>query len=567
MKPVRNGIDSVGIRNQTRDDEVLFLARLHERKRVMTFAEMARLVHETHGKTRFTVVGPDEGELPALREFIADHPHVPLSYEGTISPGAGPERLARATMYILPSVGEVFPMTVLEALSVETPTILTADCGIAPELRRSDAALISDGSASDLARKVRVLLESPERREEIAKNGLRTIGSSYSADAVASSLIELYAGATRRAGVLWMTNTSAPYRVPVWNALAESLPLEVMLLESDRRLTRDSNNRGADWAVASQANAGFGVTHLKTAVVRRGEARYYLGWVKRSLMRTRTAVVLGGWESLVYWSALLQAKREGLRTVGFYESHRLSQAYRSGTIAFLRGWFFRSLDAVVTPGPASTEALLDLGVERSRIWQGFNAVDVAAIRAKVMQAPKVPRDKAGLRLVYVGQLIARKNVSDLIEALVDFPDASLTIVGIGEQRRDLEELVSQKGIDVHRVRFIGYVHGEDIPDLLLEHDALVLPSKSEVWGLVVNEALACGLHVIVSSRAGVARSVAHHPGVVICEPTPAGITSALHRLGSAERVPLPPIWKETPERFAGVFLDAISGQHQTRPSK
>jgi glycosyltransferase involved in cell wall biosynthesis len=559
VSSVRNGIEPTSIRQRARDPEVLFLARLHKRKRVLAFAEMARLVHETHGDVRFTVVGPDEGDLPALLKFIADHPAVPLTYEGAVSPGASSERIARASIYVLPSVGEVFPMTVLEALSVETPAVITADCGIAVELNEKRAAAVTGGDAGSLADTVRELLDDPRRRKELASNGLDAVATLYSADAVAQALTDGYSTVSAPPSLLWITNTAAPYRIPTWAWIGRSTSLEVLLLETDERLAHDDNNRGRDWAIAAQAHDNFVIRSARTAVVKRGEGRFYFGWLARRDVRGRHAVLLGGWESPFYWVVLAQAKLAGVRTVGFYESHHGSQGHHRGVIAVVRRRFFAALDAVVTPGPAATEAVVEMGVPSSRIHEGFNAVDVTSIRRLVEERQGArPRPEGGLRLIYVGQLIPRKNLRNLILALSAVPDATLTIIGTGSQREELQELARSTITDPNRVRFLGYMPGSEVPALMVDHDVLVLPSVSEVWGLVVNEALACGLHVLVSRRAGVARSVESHPGVLLCGTEVDDLRESLRRLDVTERVSEPPIWKETPEAFGEVFLRAMS---------
>ncbi|WP_445441829.1 glycosyltransferase [Clavibacter sp. km1a] len=192
---VRNGVAPVSVTRHREPDavpEVLFLARLHPRKRVLAFAAMAALLHERGVRARFAVVGPDEGDLPALTAFIAARPGLPLVHEGSIAPGASTERLAAADVYVLPSVREVFPMTVLEALAVGTPVVLTEDCGIAAELRAAGAALVTDGSPDGLASAVALLLSSPETRAEVAAGMRRSLDEDLGISAVVETLLRAY---------------------------------------------------------------------------------------------------------------------------------------------------------------------------------------------------------------------------------------------------------------------------------------------------------------------------------------------------------------------------------------
>lgn len=561
VAPIRNGLKPRSASREQHRSEVLFLARLHPRKRVIAFAEMAKLVHKTASELEFRVVGPDDGDLGALQDFISANPSVPLSYDGAIAPGTAPDHLAKAAVYVLPSTGEVFPMTVLESLSVGTPTIITSDCGIANELRAHNAVLVSNGTPEDLARKVSNIIADQTLAARLSSNGHRAINELYDIDVVAVELISHYETVQRRPRVTWITNASAPYRVPIWNELGNSTELGVVLLETDQHLAGDSaNNRGRDWRISAQGPTRYAVSSLRTAAVKRGEARYYLGWVPRRWIVKKDAVLLGGWESPIYWLALGQAKCAGVRAVGFYESHLQSQRHARGPLAWARARYFRSLDAVVTPGPAATDALVRMGVPPARVYEGFNAVDITKIRAARLRKTPTQRATDLIRLLFVGQLIPRKNLEAVLRALADRPQIRLTVVGVGPLRQQLEDFVRLEVPDPSRVTFTGYVEGKDLPAILVDHDALVLPSTEEVWGLVVNEALAAGLRVIVSDRAGVAQSVQDHPGVFLCRPTSVAVGEALDRLGDvSDPILNPPVLSHTPERFAAVFRAALFG--------
>lgn len=192
---IRNGVSSVSVarpRDADRDPEVLFLARLHPRKRVLAFAEMAALLHGRGVRARFAVVGPDEGDLAALTAFIAAHPGLPLAHEGSIAPGTSGARLAAADVYVLPSVREVFPMTVLEAMAVATPVVMTRDCGIADELEAFGAAAVTDGSAEELADAVEAILTREPVRDALVAGMRRAVAESFGIRAVVDGLVDVY---------------------------------------------------------------------------------------------------------------------------------------------------------------------------------------------------------------------------------------------------------------------------------------------------------------------------------------------------------------------------------------
>jgi len=98
--------------------------------------------------------------------------------------------------------------------------------------------------------------------------------------------------------------------------------------------------------------------------------------------------------------------------------------------------------------------------------------------------------------LYVGRLTAVKNLPFLINAFKNRLDLTLNIVGFGEQEEYLKSIAGDN------VNFLGAVDNKKLPQVYQENDVFILPSKSEVWGLVVEEALNNGLPVLISDRVG-----------------------------------------------------------------
>ncbi|MEU2286246.1 glycosyltransferase [Streptomyces sp. NPDC013178] len=195
-----NGLRPAPVEAGTRprgDHEVIFLARLHPRKRPEAFVEMAALVHKETPEARFTLYGADEGSLAAVNRLVADRGLTEVvSYGGALEHSAALEAYRKATVYVLPSVHEPFPMTVLEALAEGTPVVCTDSSGIAAELARRQAALVTDGSPEALADAVAALLVDEELRRGLAEAGRRAIDEVFSIRAVVDRLEDVYRGRT-----------------------------------------------------------------------------------------------------------------------------------------------------------------------------------------------------------------------------------------------------------------------------------------------------------------------------------------------------------------------------------
>ncbi|MEU0058218.1 glycosyltransferase [Streptomyces sp. NPDC006334] len=178
---------------------VIFLARLHPRKRPEAFVEMAALVHKEIPEARFTLYGANEGSLPAVNSLVAERGLTGVvSYGGALDHAAAIEAYRSAAVYVLPSVHEPFPMTVLEALAEGTPVVCTDSSGIAAELERREAALVTDGSPESLADAVAALLVDEHLRRRLADAGRRAIDEVFSIRAVVDRLEGVYGDRPRR---------------------------------------------------------------------------------------------------------------------------------------------------------------------------------------------------------------------------------------------------------------------------------------------------------------------------------------------------------------------------------
>jgi glycosyltransferase involved in cell wall biosynthesis len=358
--------------------------------------------------------------------------------------------------------------------------------------------------------------------------------------------------------ITWITNVASPYRRPLWRAIEKNHDLHIVLLESDAQLTREGR-RGSDWLSTSMSQSS---SNPRTVRFSRGETILYAALGSLGLLRRRPqAALIAGWESPAYWQALLLCKLRGIRAVGFYESTLETNRFTGGPVARARSYFFRQLDAIVVPGAAARDAVLAFGVDEKRIFIGFNAVEVSQFNEATRQVARQDRvDATGHSFLFVGQLIDRKNVIVLLRAFADMcrPEDSMTFVGSGELAPVLQKAARDAGIE-KQVRFLGSLSNEETAHTMAESHTLVLPSKEEVWGLVVNEALAAGMNVVVSGVCGVSPAVESMQGVYVCEPDELSIRRDMVKSRAAwngHRLE-PEILRHTPEEFADVFVKAL----------
>ncbi|MGQ9847919.1 MAG: glycosyltransferase family 4 protein [Bacteroidales bacterium] len=112
-------------------------------------------------------------------------------------------------------------------------------------------------------------------------------------------------------------------------------------------------------------------------------------------------------------------------------------------------------------------------------------------------------DNSILKLVFVGNFIKLKNIEIVIKALSKLKDKNIEfhLIGDGPLKNKLTNMIKKRSL-TNNVFFHGVVNNEKIPQILSQFDVLILPSKFDGWGAVVNEALSVGLYAIVSNRCG-----------------------------------------------------------------
>lgn len=173
--------------------EVLFMARLHRRKRPLLFARAAATIGSRFPLVRFSLVGPDEGEGAGVRATIAaSNRSMQIDWSGPLNPDRTLARMSRASVYVLPSTDEPFPMSVLEAMSIGLPVIITQSCGLAPLVRDSQAGVVCDHSQRSFEEALERLLEDADLRTAMGARARAGVKETHSMQSVAGQLAGIY---------------------------------------------------------------------------------------------------------------------------------------------------------------------------------------------------------------------------------------------------------------------------------------------------------------------------------------------------------------------------------------
>jgi glycosyltransferase involved in cell wall biosynthesis len=221
-------------------------------------------------------------------------------------------------------------------------------------------------------------------------------------------------------------------------------------------------------------------------------------------------VVIAGYYYPAMRAAARWAQRHGRASIFMGDSQWVDQR-RIALREWAKGWWVRRhYDAAFAAGERTVEYLLRMGFPRERIWTGYDVVDnqafAAGAAAACMEADSL-RDVLGLPeryFLFVGRFAPEKNLPRLLEAYARYRTAAghrawgLVLVGSGPQ----EPVLRAQAKELRDVVFAGFQQGDAVSAYYGLASSLVLPSISETWGLVVNEAMAAGLPVLVSHRCG-----------------------------------------------------------------
>jgi len=224
------------------------------------------------------------------------------------------------------------------------------------------------------------------------------------------------------------------------------------------------------------------------------------------------AVMLQGWSRLTHLLALAVGRAMGVPILMRAEASLLAarprwkERLKKPILAAL----FKRVDAFLAIGRGAREFYRAYGVEEVRIFDTPYAVDNEFFLARAQELGPVRREiraKRGLSdapvVLFCGKLGPVKAPGVLLDAFaMARPEvkARLVFVGDGPLRAVLEERARSRGL--RDVLFPGFRNQSELPEWYAAADLLVVPSESETWGLVINEAMCFGLPVIVSDRVG-----------------------------------------------------------------
>jgi glycosyltransferase involved in cell wall biosynthesis len=334
-----------------------------------------------------------------------------------------------------------------------------------------------------------------------------------------------------------LTEIIAPYRIPVFNALAarKEIALHVIFLSKTDSSTRD-------WRVYED-EIRFSYQVLPSWRRRVGKYNLLLNNNVSSALRTAKPEVLvcGGYNYLAAWQAMNWAKRNRVQFLLWSESTAHDRRGQHFPVEWLKRKFLHNCDGFLVPGQSALTYVQQFASSAQKIFVARNAVDIdlfAGKEERIRQTAERVRGELALPpryFLFVGRLVKSKGVVDLIEAYRDLaPElraaVSLVFAGDGPMRAELEALA--RDIYPGSVHFSGFVHRDELASYYGLAECLVMPTHTDPWGLVVNEAMACGLPVICTRVAGCAADLIRENGILVNSGDVLQLANAMQQLAT-----------------------------------
>jgi glycosyltransferase involved in cell wall biosynthesis len=206
---------------------------------------------------------------------------------------------------------------------------------------------------------------------------------------------------------------------------------------------------------------------------------------------------------------------------------------------FFKNFIINGASAYFANGKVSKEYLTKYGVLPEKIFNQYLTVDVNEFINKGINAKEIKknvRDGYGIPndsivIMYSGRLIYKKGVQDLLAAVKKLEDKEynivVLIVGGGDFKEELERKSQLLKLNII---FTGHIDPEELYKYYYTSDIFILPTHDDPWGLVVNEAMACGLPIIITKNAGSSIDLVENNGYVVSAHNVQSIASNIEEL-------------------------------------
>jgi len=373
-----------------------------------------------------------------------------------------------------------------------------------------------------------------------------------------------------RKKVVVLTNIISPYVIPRFNKVAEA---EVFDFDVFFMAETESNRL---WKVYKE-KIKFNYIKLKGFHFFLGRQRpihLNFGITSHLLKMKYDLLVIGPYYQPAALQALFLSKLLKTKTMLWIDGSIYYKKQENWLLKKLKRLIIRNYSSFIVSGKAAFNYIEDLGGDSQRIFVAPFPAEHDYFHKEFLrlrpykQEIKTKKNYPPIVILYSGRFIPIKGVLILLQAYAklqrQIKDIGLVLLGNGPEREKYESYCQTNRID--NIYFEGFVQKDGLPEFYTAADIFVLPSLSDSWGLVINEAMAFGLPVISTDAAGATYDLVKDGvnGFVISAGDADSLYAALKRLCEEPKLrikmgqeSLKIIENYTPEKWAKAFINAV----------
>ena len=327
----------------------------------------------------------------------------------------------------------------------------------------------------------------------------------------------------RKKKVIFIPNIITPYEIPLFNHIYKEggFYFKVIALaetEKNREWQLAKEKIEFDWDILPGWHLFFQTKRREIPI------HLNIGVLRKLLKYKPDTIITSGYDSLAYWVAFFYCKIFKKKYILWNGTTLLSAGRIKGLRGVLKKIIIRGADKCIAYGIKAKEYLEYFGADSKDIYIGTNTVDVNFFYERVLEyrnsksfleeRKKFPK----IMLLYVGRLVKMKGVEQVLRALNTLNDSDIgfMIVGSGPEEENLKKFCKENNLK--NVYFEGFRQQNELSRYYALADVFILPTFEDVWGLVVNEALASGLYVLCSKYAGAAYDLINNENGMIFNP-------------------------------------------------
>jgi len=304
--------------------------------------------------------------------------------------------------------------------------------------------------------------------------------------------------------VLLLHNQISPHTEGVFQHLAKLTNLEVWYCA-------ESESNRAKWQV-KPSGYKYQILQQKKLEIKTKDLFtlfFNLNIFKQLKKINHDLIIIAGWDLPTYWLTAFYCWRKKIPYLVWSGSTIYESSWRRTISKPLVNWILKNAHGYLTYGQRSRDYLLQFGVDPLRIFMvmnGFDFTHYSSLNSKQKFEVSKIQKKYNLNnktvIIFYGQLIKRKQPDLLLAAFKHlsskYHDLALLIIGDG----DLKDQLIEDANNSSNIIILDNPGDDQIVPYYHLADFLVLPSQEEVWGLVINQAMAAGLPVVASDRVG-----------------------------------------------------------------